>query len=143
MGVWVAALTGAARGGRARASGHDEVEPEESKAQPADNPYDEAPAPRVGMARAAVVAQDGMLKLPGGRFVMGSASPRAPANERPARPVVVGPFWIDQTQVTVGAYRACVHAAAAAAPPHTSRMCPYGQGDPDPPPPCVHCPTPE
>jgi formylglycine-generating enzyme required for sulfatase activity len=69
---------------------------------------------------------------------MGSSNPRAPANERPARPVNVAPFWIDQTEVTVRAYRACVDAGACAAPARTSKACTYGHDDPELPVSCVH-----
>jgi formylglycine-generating enzyme required for sulfatase activity len=136
--IVVAAVTGGLVGSRAGASGHDEGEQEEPKAAALDNPYDEAPTPRAGMARVAVVSQDGMLKLLGGRFVMGSSSPRAPANERPARAVTVAPFWIDQTEVTVGAYRACVDAGACPSPSRASKACTYGKGDADLPVSCVH-----
>jgi formylglycine-generating enzyme required for sulfatase activity len=136
--VAVAAVVGGLIGSRARASGHDEVEPEQSPPSSIDNPYDDAPAPRMGMAHVPVLAQDGMVKLLGGHFVMGSSSPRAPANERPARPVAVDPFWLDQTEVTVGGYRACVDAGACAAPARTSKNCTYGKGDPDLPVSCVH-----
>jgi formylglycine-generating enzyme required for sulfatase activity len=135
--VGVAAVTGGLLGGRAGAAGRDEHEPDDSHS-PIDNPYEEPPAPRVAMARIAVVAEDGMLKLPGGRFTMGSSSPRAPANERPARPVNVAPFWIDRTEVTVGAYRSCVDSGACAAPARTSSMCTYAAGDPELPVSCVH-----
>ena len=54
--------------------------------------------------------KDGMVRVPGGRFMMGSDDKKAPANERPARAVVVPPFWVDRTEVTVGAYNACVAA---------------------------------
>jgi formylglycine-generating enzyme required for sulfatase activity len=79
-----------------------------------------------------------MLRLPGGRFVMGSANPRAPANERPARTVTVTPFWIDRTEVTVEAYRACVSAGACARPPRTSATCTYDAADPELPVSCIH-----
>lgn len=136
--VGVAAATGALLGGRAGAAGHDEMEPEDTKSGPVENPYDETPPVRSGMARVAVVTQEGMLKLLGGPFVMGSASPRAPANERPARPVTVAPFWIDQTEVTVGTYRECVEAGACPPPGHTSHACTFDKGDPDLPVSCVH-----
>ncbi len=137
--VAVAALTGGLLGRGASASGHDDVEPEESRGSPIENPYDDAPAPRLPTARAAVVlSQDGMLRLPGGRFVMGSSSPGAPANERPARPATVAPFWIDRTEVTVGAYRACVEAGACQPPARASSACTYAAGDPDLPVSCVH-----
>ena len=56
-----------------------------------ENPYEESAPSRPAVVRQPVVARDGMLRLPGGRFVMGSSSPRAPANERPARPTTVAP----------------------------------------------------
>jgi formylglycine-generating enzyme required for sulfatase activity len=79
-----------------------------------------------------------MLRLPGGRFVMGSANPKAPLNERPARSVTVGPFWIDRTEVSVGAYRACVAASACPRPARTSAACTFDAGDDDAPVSCVH-----
>jgi formylglycine-generating enzyme required for sulfatase activity len=136
--VAVAAAVGGLLGHGASASGsRDESEPEESHGTVVDNPYDEPVTPKSSVARAVVVAQDGMLKLPGGRFMMGSASPRAPVNERPARPATVAPFWIDRTEVTVGAYRKCVDEGACAAPGRTSRTCTYAAGDPDLPVSCV------
>jgi formylglycine-generating enzyme required for sulfatase activity len=89
----------------ASAAGRDDGEPEEPHPDATgDNPYEEsAPVAHPAPYRTQVPLRDGMLKLPGGRFVMGSASPRAPINERPVRPVVVAPFWIDRTEVTVAA----------------------------------------
>ncbi|MDB4946524.1 MAG: hypothetical protein JWP97_6058 [Labilithrix sp.] len=74
--------------------------------------------------------KDGMLRIPGGRFTMGSADKSAPPNERPPREVVVGPFWIDRTEVTVAAYRACVERGTCARPARTSALCTYDLGDP-------------
>ena len=45
---------------------------------------------------------EGMVHLPGGRFLMGSD--RFYSEERPARPVHVDPFWIDATPVTIQAF---------------------------------------
>jgi formylglycine-generating enzyme required for sulfatase activity len=92
----------------------------------------------LSLVRISVPAQDGMLRLPGGRVVAGSANPRAPANERPSRPVAVAPFWIDRTEVTVGAYRACVEAGGCARPARASATCTYDAGDADLPVSCVH-----
>jgi len=103
-----------------------------------DNPYDEPPAAHPSAARVAVALEEGMLRLPGGRFTMGSAAGRAPANEKPARFVTVAPFWIDRTETTVGAYRGCVDKGACAPPARTSAACTYGLGDPDLPVSCVH-----
>ena len=57
-----------------------------------------------------------MLLLPGGRFTMGTFDKTAPPNERPPHAVTIAPFWIDKTEVTVAAYRACVASHAARAP---------------------------
>jgi formylglycine-generating enzyme required for sulfatase activity len=116
---------------------HDEGEPDDSRGGVADNPYEE-PAQKPAMAHLPVVVRDGMVRLQGGRFVMGSSSPRAPANERPARPVIVAPFWMDRTEVTVGAYRDCVGARACARPERASASCTFDAGDPDLPVSCVH-----
>jgi formylglycine-generating enzyme required for sulfatase activity len=115
---------------------HDEGEPDDSRSV-GDNPYDE-PAQKPAMAHLPVVVRDGMIRLQGGRFVMGSSSPRAPANERPARPVVVAPFWIDRTEVTVGAYRECVGSGACARPERASAACTFDAGDAELPVSCVH-----
>jgi iron(II)-dependent oxidoreductase len=58
---------------------------------------------------AASSRRDGMVRLDGGTFVMGTdGEPWAYDNERPAHPVTVDPFWLDPTPVTVGAFRAFV-----------------------------------
>jgi formylglycine-generating enzyme required for sulfatase activity len=82
--------------------------------------------------------QDGMVRLPGGKFTMGNHDPAAPPNERPAHAATVGPFWMDRTEVTVGAYRACVDKHACAIPAKTSRFCSYEMNDSDLPVSCVH-----
>lgn len=98
------------------------------------------PAPSAKPApflRQPAVLKDGMLRIPGGRFTMGTSEKNAPPNERPARSVAVPAFWIDRTEVTVGAYRACVERGACARPPRTSPMCTYDLGDPQLPVSCV------
>jgi formylglycine-generating enzyme required for sulfatase activity len=115
---------------------HEEVEPEETtKAGAADN-AEEPPKPP--MQRPQVVVRDGMARLPGGRFVMGTSIQRAPSNERPARSLLVAPFWMDRTEVTVGAYRACVERGPCTRPAHASAACTFEAGDPDLPVSCVH-----
>jgi serine/threonine-protein kinase len=73
--------------------------------------------------------KDGMVRVPGGRFTMGSDEKKAPPNERPSRIVVVPPFWIDRTEVTVGAYHACVERGACPRPARSSTACTYELGD--------------
>ena len=123
----------------------EDEHPDRDDARPSEgsgaNPYDEAaPVAHVQPARVAISVpqRDGMLRLPGGRFVMGSASGWAAVNERPAHPATVPPFWIDRTEVTVGAYRACVDAGACARPERSSATCTFDADDPDLPVSCVH-----
>lgn len=123
-------------GGAARE--RDEGEPSETHAPPEDdNPYEEPAPARAPVGHVSVVTQDGMLRLPGARFTMGSSSPKAPTNEKPPRPATVSTFWIDRTEVTVGAYRTCVDAQTCARPGRTSPSCTYDAGDPDLPVSCV------
>jgi formylglycine-generating enzyme required for sulfatase activity len=52
-----------------------------------------------------------MACIPGGPFVRGrNAGPNVPTNETPAATVWVQTFWMDRTEVTNAAYRACVAA---------------------------------
>jgi formylglycine-generating enzyme required for sulfatase activity len=82
------------------------------------------------VARQATVVKDGMVRVPGGRFTMGSDDKKAPPNERPSRVVTVTPFWIDKTEVTVGAYKACVDRGACPRPARSSSSCTFELGDP-------------
>jgi formylglycine-generating enzyme required for sulfatase activity len=142
--VFVAAATGVvlARGAGAVGTGataRDDIEHEEAHTpSPGDNPYDEVEQVHGVPQRQVVPQQGGMLRLPGGRFMMGSGNPRAPVNERPARALTLEPFWIDRTEVTVGAYRACVAAGACPAPARASAACTFESGDPELPVSCVH-----
>lgn len=108
---------------------------------PDDDRRDVPPPKTTGKEPAAVrqptLVKDGMVRIPGGRFTMGSSDRSAPPNERPARTVIVPPFWIDRIEVTVGAYRACVERGACTRPPHTSAQCTYDAGDPQLPINCV------
>ncbi|MDP8999655.1 MAG: formylglycine-generating enzyme family protein, partial [Myxococcota bacterium] len=142
--VFVAAATGVvlARGAGAvgtSTTARDDSEHEEGHTPSSgDNPYDEVEQVRGVPQRQVVPQQGGMLRLPGGRFMMGSGNPRAPINERPAHALTLEPFWIDRTEVTVGAYRACVTAAACPAPARASAACTFESGDPELPVSCVH-----
>src|SRR5271170_6925732 len=124
----------------AASAGRDEGEPDEPRPDATgENPYEEpVPSAHPAPMRLQVPLRDGMLRLPGGRFVMGSGSPRAPINERPVRPLTVAPFWIDRTEVTVAAYRACVAAGVCPVPARASATCTYDADDPDLPVSCVH-----
>ncbi len=107
-------------------------EPDHAPAPPASASAKPAP-----VVKHAVVVKDGMVRIPGGRFTMGSDDKKSPPNERPSRVVVVSPFWIDKTEVTVGAYRACVDRGACPRPARSSSSCTYDLGDPALPVSCV------
>lgn len=109
------------------------VEGDGDEEHPAPTP---TPKPPV-VVRSPVIVKDGMARIPGGRFTMGSDDKKSPANERPSRVVVVPPFWIDKTEVTVGAYRACVERGACPRPARSSASCTYDMGDPALPVSCV------
>jgi sulfatase modifying factor 1 len=55
----------------------------------------------------------GMVAVPGGMFEMGSAVEGTDPDEQPVRQVQVDGFWIDETEVTVEAYVACMNAPGA------------------------------
>lgn len=113
-----------------------EGENEEPEHTPAPAPAPAPPPARPGK-RPSVVIEDGMVKVSGGKFTMGASDRRARPNERPARIVSVAPFWIDRTEVTVGAYRACVERGACRRPARSNAACTYDRGDPRLPVSCV------
>ena len=82
-----------------------------------------------GVVRAHLPEKDGMLLLPGGLFTMGSADPQAAPNEKPPHAETVAPFWLDRTEVSVGAYRLCVDARKCSPPQRSSALCTWGMGD--------------
>ena len=79
-----------------------------------------------------------MLRVPGGRFVMGSSlkaimsaaelcqrdaptevcRPRAFADQQPLHTVELAGFWVDRTEVTVAEYDRCVEQQHCNAPPY-------------------------
>ena len=111
---------------------------DEGEASEHDLPAPPVPEPPPVTPRpSAVVVKDGMALVPGGRFTMGSRDRKAPPNERPPRPATVRPFWLDRTEVTVGAYRACVDEGRCTPPGRTSATCTWDLGDPQLPVSCV------
>ncbi len=69
---------------------------------------------------------EGMVVVPGGVFEMGSS---LDADEEPIRQVQVDTFWIDETEVTVAAYEACVDDGPCTAP-GTGGNCNWAMGGP-------------
>ena len=57
-----------------------------------------------------VIERDGMMWIPGGRFLMGSDHKLAQDNERPAHRVKVDGFWMDRYHVTNAEFRRFVEA---------------------------------
>ena len=117
-------------------SDEEHVEPHSGPSVP--NPFDEPMPNRPVVVRPVLPLRNGMLRIPGGAFTMGSANPKAPANEHPQQLVSVSPYWIDRTEVTVAAYAACVAAGACRRPARTSSACTYDGTEPDWPVSCVH-----
>jgi len=101
-----------------------------------DDPASVEPAPSASPSASASSAasgsgagRDGMIRVPGATFTMGSSDPRSPANERPRHLETVASYWMDRTEVTVGAYRACVESHACSAPVRSSASCTYDAGN--------------
>jgi formylglycine-generating enzyme required for sulfatase activity len=82
---------------------------------PADKPVEE-PRPGTG----------GMVRLEGGTFRMGSEE--GDWYEKPVHWVTLKPFWLDVTEVTVAAYKACVDAGACSKPDE-GNWCNWGKSD--------------
>ncbi len=70
-------------------------------------------APVSATAAPSKASAGGMVRIPAGVFMMGSNDGRA--DEKPVHQVRVSAFEMDGTEVTVGAYRACVNAGRCSA----------------------------
>lgn len=86
---------------------------------------------------AVAAPEDEPVKVQGATFRMGSVDRRAEPNEGPVRDVTVSTFALDRTEVTVGAYRACVERGACPPPVSDSRHCSWLRDDPRLPMNCV------
>jgi formylglycine-generating enzyme required for sulfatase activity len=76
--------------------------------------------------KAIATAPDGMLFVPGGTFMMGSDA-GGQDDEHPAHRVTLRAFFLDRTEVTNGAYAACVAAGKCrASEPASSRQNHFG-----------------
>ncbi len=71
-----------------------------------------------GAARVRDVDEMTMRFVPGGAFLMGAPENDVDAarHERPQREVFVGPFWMDETEVTTDQYKRCVAAGVCTEP---------------------------
>lgn len=72
-----------------------------------------------------------MVAVSGAMLSMGSVAPKAEPNEGPVHDVTVRRFWLDRTEVTVGAYRACVGRGACLSPRLASDECTFDKGEDD------------
>jgi formylglycine-generating enzyme required for sulfatase activity len=97
-----------------------------------------APSPSGSPSSTPSIADGEMVHVPGATYAMGSSDPKSPPNERPRHVETVTSFFIDRTEVTVGAYRRCVESRACARPERSSPSCTYDLGDPRLPVSCVH-----
>jgi formylglycine-generating enzyme required for sulfatase activity len=113
-------------------SPHLEVDGDETNQDALPPKPEDSQASKPGSA-----SSEGMVRIAGARFTMGTDDRKAPPNERPARIVTVQSFWIDKTEVTVGAYRACVERGACSRPARGSASCTYDMNEPNLPVSCV------
>lgn len=73
-------------------------------------------APRGAPGVASVERREGMVRIPGGSFWMGSDED---PSQEPVHRVDVSAFWMDETEVTVAAYSACASAGGCPSAPTT------------------------
>jgi formylglycine-generating enzyme required for sulfatase activity len=137
--------------GGGKGEAHDEGEPEDRHGGPAraaapgaagDGDRDPgAPSAAPATSAKATVLRvnlpliDGMLRIPGGKFIMTSGLTK---NQPLPRPIPIAPFWIDRTEVTVAEYRACVAKDKCTRTTKSSAACTFDLGDPQLPISCVH-----
>lgn len=70
-------------------------------------------------------APSGMIPLPAAAYLAGSRTGMGDEEEHPPHEVVLAAIWLDRTEVTTAAYRACVEAGACR-PTHTGPFCNQG-----------------
>lgn len=75
-------------------------------------------------------APEVMIPIPATTFTMGSPSGLGEEDERPAHPVTLAAFEIDQTEVTLGHYWQCVQAGVCLAPTSNGNSTQYSVNDP-------------
>jgi formylglycine-generating enzyme required for sulfatase activity len=103
---------------RAYAGEEDGEEPEQTEP--------EKPSKPDVIVSGKVIEVDGMIRIPGGIFTIGSNDPKAQPWERPAKKAQVGAFWIDRFETSVAQYTKCVQQKRCVAPPGKSERCTFG-----------------
>ncbi len=119
----------------AQHASHEEGTPDDKPAASAS--ASASSAKPVYTTRIAVPEKDGMLRIPGGRFTMGASDKMAAPNEKPAHTATAPAFFFDKTEVTVGAYTACVAARSCDRPAKSSPKCTFDLDDSNLPVSCV------
>lgn len=66
---------------------------------------------------------EGMVRIPGGLFMMGATAFRGNPEERPMHEAAVASFFLDEDEVTLAEYRGCVEAGACKATHRDHRFC--------------------
>jgi formylglycine-generating enzyme required for sulfatase activity len=74
-------------------------------------------------APAAGASPEGMAKIPAGIFLMGASLSHGNPEEQPPHEAIVASFWLDKTEVTLGAYLQCVQAGPCHEPRKNDRFC--------------------
>lgn len=69
-----------------------------------------ATASTVAVQQSATATTEGMVKIPGGEFVMGASDKEGRPDEYPQHPVTVNGFWMDATEVTNAMFKKFVDA---------------------------------
>ncbi len=82
-----------------------------------------APATASSEVAPAVASPAGMREIPEGLFLMGSPRGQGNPEERPMHERIVARFYLDETEVTWGAYRACVDAGVCRQPRADDQFC--------------------
>lgn len=79
----------------------------DDKSPPTTTAASASAAPSASAAITPASCPDGMIRVTGGKFFMGSDDKKHSEDERPAHQVTLAPYCIDKTEVTVAAYKAC------------------------------------
>ncbi|MCC6523381.1 MAG: SUMF1/EgtB/PvdO family nonheme iron enzyme [Polyangiaceae bacterium] len=116
--------------GASAAEGPAAVSASAAASASAPSPDASAVASASAAATDAPTPPEGMVYVPEGIFVMGSTYGRGDPEEWPAHEGVVPAFFMDRTEVTMKAYKACVDAGACKAPRTSQRFCNAAGPDP-------------
>jgi formylglycine-generating enzyme len=116
------------------ASPQGRAEPASAASAPSSAVVDPAPRPASASSSSSPRSRDilaGMVLIEGGAFEMGAVGDGyAQPNEGPVHRVTLAAYELDRTEVTVGAYQACVASGACVVPRLLSAACSFEKGEP-------------